>query len=152
MPKFIQESFIPAPVERVFALYEKPDFLQRLIPPWEKVEILKRASTLEVGQQVVLLVTLGFVSFRWVVEHVEYEKNKLFTDKQIQGPFKSWYHRHLFQPTEGGTLLRDEIEYTLPGGVISNLVASFLIRPRLQKMFAYRHEVTRKAFEDSREI
>lgn len=147
MPKFIKESLIPAPVENVFALHEKPEFFEKLLPPWEHIEILRRTSTLEVGQQAVLLVKVGPVSFRWVAEHTEYEKNKLFADKQIQGPFKSWYHRHLFQSVEGGTLLRDEIEYTLPAGPLGNLIGLLLVGPRLQKIFEYRHKVTRRAFE-----
>jgi len=149
MPKFIKESLIRAPVEKVFALHEKPDFLERLMPPWENVEILRRAPTLEVGQQAVLLVQVGPVWFRWVMEHKEYEKNKLFADQQVQGPFKSWYHRHLFQPVEGGTLLRDEIEYALPGGPPADLLGSLLVGPRLRRIFDYRHEVTRKALEDT---
>jgi len=40
--------------------------------------------------------------------------------------------------------LRDEIEYEAPLGFIGQLAAPFIIVPRLEKLFDYRHRVTRE--------
>ncbi len=72
----------------------------------------------------------------------------MFADRQVEGPFASWYHRHLFlDDGEGGTLLRDELEYRPPLGVVGRLLAGGLLESKLQKMFDYRHETTRRIVE-----
>jgi hypothetical protein len=68
----------------------------------------------------------------------------MFEDVQISGPFKSWRHQHIIEPHADGAILRDEIEYEPPFSVFGSLAAPFAITPKLEKMFAYRHEVTRK--------
>jgi hypothetical protein len=64
-----------------------------------------------------------------------------------KGPFAHWEHRHVFLPHPDGCRLRDEIDYAPPLGWVGRLVEPIAIRPRLRKMFTYRHEVTRRAVE-----
>ena len=54
MPLFVKESLIPAPVARVFAFHESPGALEKLIPPWERVEVVLRGTSLAPGTKVVL--------------------------------------------------------------------------------------------------
>jgi ligand-binding SRPBCC domain-containing protein len=68
----------------------------------------------------------------------------MFEDIQVSGPFHHWRHRHLIKPDERGALLRDEIEYEPPLWFIGRLAAPLLIIPRLQRLFDYRHSVTRE--------
>jgi ligand-binding SRPBCC domain-containing protein len=67
-----------------------------------------------------------------------------FIDEQIKGPYRLWVHEHTFTPVDGGTLVRDTVEYTVPMGF---LVHSWFVRPRLDQIFAYRAEATRKLIE-----
>jgi ligand-binding SRPBCC domain-containing protein len=91
---------------------------------------------------------MGPMSIRWVAVHEEYDPPHLFADRQESGPFKSWYHRHCFlDDGEGGTLLRDEVTYTLPGGWLGRWLGRTIVEPKLKKMFTYRHEVTRRSLE-----
>jgi hypothetical protein len=48
-----------------------------------------------------------------------------------------------FERVEGGTLLRDVITFEPPFGWVGRALAPLIIMPRLRKLFAYRHEVTR---------
>jgi len=67
---------------------------------------------------------------------------------KISGPFESWSHRHLFQDDgEGGTLLRDEVTYEPPGGMLGRLVSVKLLNEKMQELFDYRHEVLRRIIE-----
>lgn len=45
-----------------------------------------------------------------------------------------------------GLFLRDEIEFDKPGCLwfLGKIAAPFAVFPKLEKMFAYRHEITRK--------
>ena len=146
--RFVKESRIAAPPEVVFAFHESPGAFQRLTPPWEHVKIIEGGNSLKPGARVIISVPLGPLHVRWIAEHTEYEPGRLFADRQVQGPFSSWYHRHLFlDDGEGGTLLRDEVDYEPPMGIVGRMLAGNLLRSKLEKMFDYRHEVTRRIVE-----
>ena len=141
---FIKESVIQVSPERVFAFHEQPEALQRLTPPWESARIVQPASDLNVGSRAIVETRiLGLFRVRWVAEHTAYDPPHMFEDVQVEGPFRRWRHRHLIKPHAAGAVLRDEIEYEAPLGFIGQLAAPFLIVPRLEKLFDYRHRVTR---------
>lgn len=147
--KFVKESIIKAAPERVFAFHELPDAIERLIPPWENARIVEKADISRVGSRAVIEQKIfGLVPSRWVAEHTRYEPPRLFEDVQISGPFAAWRHRHIVAPHEAGAVLRDEIEYEPPMGFFGRAAAPFLVTPKLEKMFAYRHEVTRRWCEE----
>jgi ligand-binding SRPBCC domain-containing protein len=142
--RFTKESVIRAPRERVFAFHELPDALARLTPPWESARVLSAAPSLSVGSRAVVATKLfGLLPVRWIAEHTAYEPPRMFEDVQLSGPFKRWRHRHVFEPHENGSLLRDEIEFEPPLGPLGRLAGPFIIGPRLRRLFDYRHEVTR---------
>lgn len=143
--KFVKESLIRAPRERVFAFHELPDALARLTPPWERTRVVSAAPDLRAGSRAVVETRLfGFVPVRWVAEHTAYDPPRMFEDVQVSGPFQRWVHRHLFEPHENGSLLRDEIDFEPPLWALGKLAAPLLIEPRLRRLFDYRHRVTRE--------
>ena len=145
---FVKESRIAAAPSAVFAFHESRGALERLSPPWEQVELVEGGDSLRPGSRVVLKVKLGPIPMRWVAEHTEYEPDRLFADRQVSGPFASWYHRHLFLDDEaGGTILRDEVDYTPPLGWLGQHFGKKFVEARLNRMFDYRHEVTRRIVE-----
>ena len=140
--QFVKESLLAASVEDVFAFHERPDAFALLQPPWERVEIVTPPASLEVGTRVELRTKIGPFWLRIVAEHVAYRKNERFEDVMLKGPFASWHHRHLFLPHADGCLLRDEIDYAPPLGWLGRLVDPIAVRPKLIRLFDYRHEVT----------
>ena len=85
---------------------------------------------------------------QWVAVHTEYDPPHLFADRQESGPFAYWYHRHdVLDDAQGGTILRDEVEFQPPLGVVGRWLGGWLIRRKLERMFAYRHETTRRIVE-----
>ena len=146
--QFVKESRIAATPERVFAFHESPGALQRLTPPWEHVRVESGGESIRVGARVVLVTKLGPIPLRWVAEHMEYAPPRLFADRQVSGPFARWYHRHEFlDDGQGGTILRDSVDYDPPLGAIGRFFGGAFIRRKLDRMFEYRHEVTRKVVE-----
>jgi ligand-binding SRPBCC domain-containing protein len=80
--------------------------------------------------------------------HTAYEANRLFEDTQLEGPFRAWRHRHEFHDLgQGRTRLVDRILFSLPGGPLADLLAGWLAKNQLARMFRYRHEVTRRCCE-----
>jgi ligand-binding SRPBCC domain-containing protein len=149
MPTFEKRTFIRAPPERLFAFHESPDALERLIPPEDDVRVVsKSAPGLHVGTVVVLEMKVGPVRLRWVAEHTAYDPPRSFKDVQRSGPFAHWEHTHLVEPVEGGAELVDRVEYRLPFGPLGALGAPFA-RRKLERMFAWRHDVTKKVCEEA---
>lgn len=147
--QFVKETIIKASPEKVFAFHELPDAFERLVPPWENAKVIQKADISKIGSQAIIeMKVLGLFPARWVAEHTKYEPPRMFEDVQISGPFSSWRHRHIVLPHEDGAILRDEIEYDPPLSFLGALATPFVVVPKLEKMFAYRHEVTRKWCEE----
>ena len=146
---FVKESWIAAPPEVVFAFHESPGAIKHLIPPWEKMELAETDGTLHVGSRVALQgKVLGLLPVRWVAIHTEYDPPHVFADRQQSGPVAFWYHRHrCLDDGQGGTLLRDEVEFQVPLGALGQFLGGWLIRRKLDGMFAYRHDKTRQLIE-----
>jgi hypothetical protein len=146
MPHFTRTLELPGvPVERLWAFHERQDALQLLIPPGERVEVLQPPTSLAVGTKVILRSHVGPIGFTITAEHVEYERGRLFADRMTGGPFKTWLHRHIMEPTATGSRLIDDIEYSLVGGPLGNVIGGPIARRRLERMFDHRHAVTRDA-------
>ncbi|RLS75753.1 MAG: cyclase [Planctomycetota bacterium] len=142
------ESNIAATPETVFQFHESPGALTHLIPPWENMKAVESSGSLQPGARVVLQGNVGPVPVRWVAMHTEYRYPTMFADRQESGPFAFWYHRHFcLENSRGGTLLRDEVEYRAPFGFLGMLFGDWIIRRKLQNMFQYRHDTTRKLVE-----
>lgn len=147
--KFVKESVINATPERVFAFHELPDAFERLMPPWEDATIIQKADIKVIGSQAIIdTKILGIYTARWVAEHTEYDPPRYFEDIQVSGPFAKWRHRHIIEPHANGAILRDEIEYQPPLGFLGELAAPIAVVPKLEKMFDFRHEVTKKWCEE----
>jgi ligand-binding SRPBCC domain-containing protein len=143
--QFIKESLIHATPERVFAFHEQPDALQRLTPPWESSTVVQMARISDIGSRAIVEATvIGPWKMRWVAEHTAYDPPHMFEDVQINGPFRRWRHRHLVTAHADGAILRDQIDYEPPLWFLGKAAAPLLIEPRLRKLFAFRHDVTRQ--------
>jgi ligand-binding SRPBCC domain-containing protein len=142
--RYVKESFIAASPELVFEFHTKPGVLEMLTPPWEKVRVIEAADISRVGTRAIVEARLlGPIKKRWISEHVAYDPPRMFEDVQVEGPWSSWRHRHVIKPEEEGAILKDEIDYEPPFGFLGRLLAPFLFQSRLERLFNYRHEVTR---------
>jgi ligand-binding SRPBCC domain-containing protein len=138
---FVYSSLIDAPVADVWAFHERPDAMQLLTPPDTPLVIEKRTGGLEIGARVDFRVT--HLKLHWIAEHTEYVYQQLFADRQVEGPFRSWYHRHRFAAEGQATRLTDEVEFSLPGAPLTDWLAGWAVKIQLKALFRYRHSVTR---------
>ena len=145
MPVFEKRTHIAAPAATVFAFHDRPEALTLLIPPWEPARVVEKTPGLHVGVRAVIEVRVGPRVHRLVSEHTACEEGRMFQDTLRDGPFKKWVHTHTMEPDGAGSWLVDRIDYDL--GVVGNLGAGWLVKRRMEKMFAYRHEMTKKACE-----
>ncbi|MDZ4684728.1 MAG: TIGR01777 family oxidoreductase [Planctomycetaceae bacterium] len=134
---------LPVSAAEAFAWHERPGALERLTPPWETVQVVQRANSLQPGERATVRVRIGPVSVNWIAEHRRYVPGVEFQDVQIGGPFAAFEHTHRMEgnDTHNCTLV-DAIDYRLPGGLLGRLLADGPIRAKLSRMFRYRHAVT----------
>jgi uncharacterized protein len=123
--------------EEVFAWHERPGALERLTPPWARVDVEHKDGGIRDGARVVLRVHEGPASFRWELRHRDFERGRQFRDEQLSGPLRSWVHTHRFLARPGGgTLLEDEIELEAPLGLP---VGPAFVRRELERLFRFRY-------------
>jgi len=144
MPKFEYTSEFECSIEELFSYHERKAVVNRLIPPWDDVVVVKEPQNL-IDSNAEFLVTLApLVCFRWIAKHCDYVKNNQFKDIQLTGPFRRWEHTHLFESNENGkSYLTDRIEFEPLFSSISRIFAENMIREKLIKTFRYRHTVTK---------
>ena len=151
MPRFVKESPIEASAAEVFAFHEREDAFASLQPPWQKSEIIKPPASLEVGTEVVLRIKVGPLWRRVVSVHEAYEPGVMFADRMVEGPFARWYHVHRVTPRGADRCtLTDDIDYELPLAPLGRWLGGWFVRRQLERLFEYRHRVTREVCEGAR--
>lgn len=148
--RFTANSVIHTTPEQLFAFHELPDAFLRLLAPSEKIRVIQTSPSLNVGSRTIVEMRIAFVWVTFESLHTAYDPPHSFEDQQVRGPFRSWRHRHIVEPHVDGATLIDDIEYTPPFGILGRLVDPIAIKPRLRKVFAFRHRVTRDYCENAR--
>lgn len=147
---FTRLVVLPVPARVAFAWHEKPGALEVLTPPWESIRLVSMSNGIRHGSRVTVRAKVGPLIgmwTTWVMEHYDYREGVEFNDRMLRGPFPLWEHRHHFvdrgEGDEGTCLMTDTIRYRLPLGVAGRLAAGWFTRRKLEKLFAWRHAVTR---------
>ena len=140
-------SRLPCSADTAFAWHERPGAFERLTPPWERAEVVERSGGIKDGGRVVVRVGAP-IALRWVARHRDYQAGRQFVDEQVEGPFARWVHLHRFDPDgPSACIITDRIDYSLPLGAVGAAGEPFLVRPRLERMLGYRHEMLRGDLE-----
>lgn len=141
---FTYRSSMPLPAEVLFDWHTKPGALKRLTPPWENVEVGPMSHGITDGSRGEMVLYVGPVRKIWMAEIRDVQPGRQFRDVQIAGPFASWVHTHRMIPDgESASILEDHIEYQLPFGIFGRMGGAGFVRRKLERLFAYRHRVTR---------
>ena len=70
MMHYRKSTLIDAPVEVVWNFHERPDILERLTPPWQPVQVVRREGGLDVGAISEFRLFFGPIPVRWVAVHL----------------------------------------------------------------------------------
>lgn len=137
----------PVPIQETFKVFEDPYNLAKITPAWLNFRIttpppleMKRDLRIEYK-----IKWLGLPMY-WRTVITSYEPPFLFVDEQEQGPYVLWRHRHTFEPSEEGTLVRDQVDYILPLGPLGAVAHGLVVGQQLKAIFAYRQRALREFF------
>ena len=163
--RFETSQWVAYPVELVFAFFANPTNLPHLMPRKLVTQIedariqpppprpihpdpARRFLSVAAGEGSEILISffpIPWVPRRvsWMARITEFVWNNHFIDEQVRGPFTHFRHRHGIAPEERegveGTLVRDEIDYELPYGVLGRVAGAY-VRRRLERSFAFRQK------------
>ncbi|MFQ6096283.1 MAG: SRPBCC family protein [Armatimonadota bacterium] len=126
----------------VFEFHMHPHNLLKVAPPGVRVRIVDAPDRLRLGAEVSLETQFGSLAFDWKSRIVKLAPCEEFVDEQVEGPFRRWRHRHVFEAiNEGeGVQLTDAVHYEVKFGVLAGLAATGMLRRYLVRMFRYRQE------------
>ena len=71
-----------------------------------------------------------------------------FKDEMTAGDLKSFSHIHIFEPQNGGTLMRDEVELEAPFGLAGKILMALFLKNYFRKLLIERNEVIKKYAEN----
>ena len=138
------ELWLPTPLEQVFAFFADAFQLETITPPWLNFKVLTpRPFKIQKGRLIDYKLRVHMIPIRWQSEISEWEPPYRFVDQQLRGPYSLWYHDHTFEEQDGGTLVCDVVDYSVPGG---GLVNRFFVQRKLRRIFEYRRAKLREVF------
>lgn len=139
---FKRKQHIPISLDKAWRFLSNPKNLKELTPDYMGFDILSGAhKPMFAGQIIQYSVTpiLG-IKTKWVSEITQVEHKKYFVDIQLYGPYALWHHKHFLKKIDGGVEFEDIIDYKVPLGILGRLVHPFLVKPKLEEIFAYRQQ------------
>jgi ligand-binding SRPBCC domain-containing protein len=139
------ELWVPQLRGEIFQFFADPANLERLTPGWLRFQILSEApQPMKEGARLDYRLRIHRVPIKWQSEITAWNPPHRFVDRQTKGPYRFWEHEHTFLERERGTLVCDNVQYSVFGGALVN---RFLVAPDLHRIFKYRHTVLRTIFK-----
>lgn len=129
--------------QELYAWHARPGAFERLAPPWQDLEVVRREGSITDGSVLEFKVKQGPFAMTWEAHHDQHVEGQQFRDVQRRGPFSHWAHVHRFEDLgPGRSALDDRVEYRLPLGPLGKLFGGWATRRFLDQMFDFRHRRT----------
>jgi uncharacterized protein (TIGR01777 family) len=141
---FERRTAMPVSSDALYAWHAADGALQRLLPPFDKAEVVEASGPFASRRVVIRVNVMGPVWQTLEAKHQNAVPGESFQDVQGNGPFSVWEHTHSFPATNEGSELVDHIEYTLPMGILGQTFGGAFARARIDRMFDFRHQRTRE--------
>ena len=128
-------------LREVFGFFARAENLERITPPWLGFALVTPSPVeMRAGTTIEYRLRLHGIPLSWVSVIELWDEGKAFVDRQLRGPYRVWRHQHEFTEVDGGTLVRDRVDYALPFGRVGSLVGLPIVRRDLARIFDYRRE------------
>ncbi len=137
------ELLLAEPREQVFEFFADAYQLEAMTPPWLNFTVqTPRPIAMQDGTLIDYSLRVYGLPIRWQSRISHWQPPQQFVDEQVKGPYRRWHHLHAFEEVEGGTLVRDVVDYAVP---LSFLVHPF-VRRDLIRIFNFRRETMSQVF------
>lgn len=139
------DMLIERPIEEVFDFFSRAENLERITPASIHFNIVTPTPIgMKQGALIDYRLKLHGVPIKWRTEIESWQPPYRFTDQQLRGPYKKWFHEHTFESLGAHeTLMKDRVHYIPRFG---SLVHKFFVKPDLMKIFTYRQATLAEIF------
>jgi ligand-binding SRPBCC domain-containing protein len=147
MPIIHSRGWVPAPIDEVFAFFDDPANLARLMPPPVQIRLVRlEPAPPRPGSIFEFRYGLGPVQRSWTVRLVDRVVNERFVDETISGPIARFHHSHTFTAGRRGTWIEDRIDFHIgPGGRLGTMIDA-VAGVVMRLTFVWRHAMQRRIF------
>ncbi len=140
------KQWIPDDIDRVWEFFSSAENLEKITPSSLGFHV-KHMSTKKIEKNTLIDYALKIrgIPITWRSNISEWSPKSSFVDEQVKGPYRLWFHRHLFRPLAGGTMIEDRVEYRLPLFPFGQLGLLF-VKKDLAHIFEHRREAVARIF------
>lgn len=143
-----REQLVRAELPDVFEFFSRAANLEALTPPWLSFRLLTPPEgAMRRGTLIDYRLRLHGIPIRWRTLIEVWEPGVRFLDLQLRGPYALWSHLHEFEARPEGTLVRDEVLYSLPLCPAGELAHRWPVKRDLQRIFDHRQAAVRGLLE-----
>jgi ligand-binding SRPBCC domain-containing protein len=134
-----REAKIAALLPMVFAFFSEARNLDKITPPWLHFKVVEQTDLeVKAGTLIHYQLTWHGLPMRWTTLIEEWQAPAKFVDVQLKGPYRLWHHTHTFEACDGGTIIRDEVQYAVPFGALGDFFAGWKVKRDVERIFDYR--------------
>jgi len=148
MHQFIRKQFVKTDLQTCWDFFSSPANLKRITPSYMGFDV-KTEVPAQMYEGLIIAYNvkpvLG-IPVEWVTEITHVKDKSFFVDEQRKGPYTMWHHEHHFKEVEGGVEMTDIVSYIIPLGFLGKLVEPFIVKPKLEEIFAYRFKIVEEVF------
>jgi ligand-binding SRPBCC domain-containing protein len=144
-----QTLVIPVPRAQAWAFFSDPRNLSKITPPAMGFRTITPDLPAHIYPGLMIeyrVKPIAGVPLTWLTEITHVREGESFVDEQRVGPYAIWHHEHFFREIAGGTEVEDRVTYALRLGWLGELAHPFIVRPQLERIFAFRAEAVRAYF------
>jgi ligand-binding SRPBCC domain-containing protein len=140
VPRIVLETRIPAPAQRCFDLSLSVDaHTASMARSGERIVSGVRSGAMALGDTVTWRARHFGVRFTMTSQITELAGPTRFVDEQVSGPFRRWWHEHVFEERDGTTLMTDTVEFASPLGPVGGLVDRLVLTRYLTRLLTERN-------------
>lgn len=158
MPTLKFSQLIKSSLPEVWDFFSSPANLSKITPPQMNFEIKEiegretdsgMSYRMFEGQHIRYKVTvLPLIRLTWVTEITHVKELESFIDEQLKGPYSLWRHLHTFEQTADGVMMRDQVDYAIPLGILGKVANSIFVEREVKRIFDYRLEAVERIFHN----
>lgn len=133
---------LPVSIEKAWDFIADPKNLALITPPQMGFKTLSGDDRKMFPGQIIhyTITPLFGIKMQWVTEITHVDHLKFFVDEQRYGPYAFWHHKHFLKEIPGGVEMEDIVHYKLPMGFLGQFAHPILVKPSLDKIFAFRKQ------------
>ena len=148
MTEIFLTTAIRAPAERCFDLARSIDHhVESMRGTDERAVAGVTSGLIGMGEEVTWEARHFGLRLRLTSRITAYQRPYHFQDSMVAGPFASFVHDHHFLESPWGTVMRDQVQFRCPPGVIGALLDWFLVEPHLRRLLTKRNLMLKRVAE-----